>query len=134
MTLAQKRKLISGIWMACAYACAIVSLIFDNAGKVSFALAVVGVAFLLIGAIQEIVVYKKNKKQEGYKMALAQRRKLISGIWMGCAYACAIVSLIFDNAGKVSFALAVVGVIFLLIGAIQEIVVYKKNKKMELDK
>ncbi|MBO1307179.1 hypothetical protein JZO70_13460 [Enterococcus sp. 669A] len=67
-------------------------------------------------------------------MTLAKRRKLISGIWMTCAYACAIISLIFDNAGKVSFALAIVGVTFLLIGALQEIVEYKKNKKMELDK
>lgn len=64
MTLEKRRQLITTIWMFCAFASASVSMAFDNAGLVSFALAIVGLIFLAIGMIQEVVVYKMRKKSE----------------------------------------------------------------------
>lgn len=51
-------------------------------------------------------------------MTLEKRRQVITAIWMGCAFAAASFSVVFDHAGMISFALAVVGITFLGIGMI----------------
>lgn len=63
MTLEKRRQVITAIWMGCAFATASFSVVFNNAGMISFALAVVGITFLAIGMIQEFVVYQIRKKR-----------------------------------------------------------------------
>ena len=63
MTLEKRRQVIMAIWMGCAFAASTFSIIFDNAGMISFALAVVGITFLAIGMVQEFVVYQIRKKR-----------------------------------------------------------------------
>ena len=63
MTLEKRRQLITTIWMFCAFASATVSMAFENAGLLSFALALVGLVFLTIGGIQELIVYQLRKKK-----------------------------------------------------------------------
>lgn len=64
-------------------------------------------------------------------MSLEKRRQVITAIWMGCAFAAASFSVVFDHAGMISFVLAVVGITFLAIGMIQEFIVYKIRTKKE---
>lgn len=55
--------------------------------------------------------------------------KILIAIWGGCAMACSWISILFDNAGKISFAFAVIGVIVLAISCIYEIVAGRKRLK-----
>ncbi len=70
-----------------------------------------------------------NRKEEEKSMTVEKRRQLIAAIWSFCAIASATVSIIFNNAGMVSFVLAVIGVFFLLLSLLQELVLYKMRKK-----
>lgn len=56
--------MITAVWLFCAFASATVSIIFDNAGMISFALAVIGLFFLLISLLQELIVYKMRNRDK----------------------------------------------------------------------
>ncbi|MEO1771904.1 MULTISPECIES: hypothetical protein [Enterococcus] len=64
MTLEKRRNMITAVWLFCAFASATVSIIFDNAGMISFALAVIGLFFLLISLLQELIVYKMRNRDK----------------------------------------------------------------------
>ncbi|MGG5318194.1 hypothetical protein [Enterococcus sp. AZ072] len=64
MPLEKRRNMITAVWLFCAFASATVSIIFDNAGMISFALAVIGLFFLLISLLQELIVYKMRNRDK----------------------------------------------------------------------
>lgn len=62
-------------------------------------------------------------------MNAEKRRNPLNSIWMGLGFLSYAVSLLFENAGMVSFVLAIVGLIVLVLAIIYEIVGYKTNKR-----
>jgi len=63
MNTQTKRKKLNSIWMGLGVASYWVSLLFENAGKVSFGLAIIGIIVLVISIIYEIILHRRRLKE-----------------------------------------------------------------------
>ncbi|GCF95667.1 hypothetical protein NRIC_35580 [Enterococcus florum] len=64
MLLEKIRNMLRFLWIAFAAGCALVQIVFEDAGMIEFTLAVIGFTLLVEGMALEVALYYERKKEE----------------------------------------------------------------------